>query len=60
VFSSPEGVATIRRNILSEKALARVKEIATLDGAEPADRSGDAPSRDEPAESSPSEKEDAE
>jgi trigger factor len=61
LFSTEEGRATIRRNILSDKTLARVKEIATLDGekAAPAAEADEATTK-KPRKSRASKKEDAE
>lgn len=59
LFATGEGNATLRRNILSEKTLARVREIATLDGAEATPPAEDEPEQ-EPASAESTEKEDAE
>lgn len=60
LFASEDGSSTIRRNLLSEKTLARVREIATLDGTGSDSPEGDTaeaqPAGDEPTEK----KEDAE
>ena len=60
MFSTEEGKGTIRRNLLSEKTLARVKEIATLESEASDQAKGEEPPEERPAEAATTEKEDAE
>lgn len=41
MFGSPDGRATIRRNLMTRKTLARLVEIATQDGGAPVEPAGD-------------------
>jgi hypothetical protein len=52
LFATPDGVASIRRNLLSERTLARIREIATA----PAEKK---PRRKAPAKASTDESSDA-